>query len=390
MNHPNTLSFWEQEQFFKNIDIAIIGSGIVGLNAALTLKEQQPKLRVVVFERGVLPEGASTRNAGFACFGSITELLDDLETQSEDAVFSLVETRYRGLQRLRQRVGDKNLTYEALGGYEIFNPTENTKEGIGFQECLEKLSYFNKNLKSITGREYTYKIAQNDFGFKNTLPTLIHNTAEGQIDTGKMMTALMKQCQDKKIKIFNGLKIKDLTDDAAKGVVLETEDGWSISVKKLIVATNGFARRLLPNLEVIPARNQVLITKPIKNLPFKGCFHYDKGYYYFRNVGNRLLLGGGRNLDFQGEMTDDFANTDLIQTRLLDLLKTVILPDTKLEIEHWWSGVLGIGNLKKPIIEFVSPNVVVAVRMGGMGVAIGSLVGEEAASLVLANSFAKG
>jgi gamma-glutamylputrescine oxidase len=388
MNHPNTLSFWEQEQFFKNIDIAIIGSGIVGLNAALTLKEQQPKLRVVVFERGVLPEGASTRNAGFACFGSITELLDDLETQSEDAVFSLVETRYRGLQRLRQRVGDKNLTYEALGGYEIFNTTENKKEGIGFQDCLDKLSYFNKNLKNITGKEHTYTIVQNTFGFKNTLPMLIHNTAEGQIDTGKMMTALLKQCQQKKIKIFNGLKIKDLTDKVEKGVVLETEDGWLISVKKLIVATNGFARRLLPNLEVIPARNQVLITKPIKNLPIKGCFHYDKGYYYFRNVGNRLLLGGGRNLDFQGEMTDDFANTDLIQTRLLNLLKTVILPDTKLEIEHWWSGVLGIGSQKKPIIEFVSPNVVVAVRMGGMGVAIGSLVGEEAASLVLANLFA--
>ena len=48
----------------------------------------------------------------------------------------------------------------------------------------------------------------------------------------------------------------------------------------------------------------------------------------------------------------------------------------------WWSGILGIGDQKKPIIERVSPNVVVAVRMGGMGVAIGSLVGEEAAALV--------
>ena len=120
MNRPDTLSFWEKESFFKNIDVAIIGSGIVGLSAALTIKEKTPSVRVVIFERGALPEGASTRNAGFACFGSITELLDDLETHSEDEVFALVEKRYKGLLKLRQRLGDKNLDYKEWGGYEIF------------------------------------------------------------------------------------------------------------------------------------------------------------------------------------------------------------------------------------------------------------------------------
>ena len=378
MNHPNSLSFWEREQFFKNIDVAVIGSGIVGLNAALTLKEQHPTWRIVVFERGALPEGASTRNAGFACFGSITELLDDLETQSEDAVFALVEKRYRGLHKLRQRVGDNNLKYERLGGYEIFKNTE----GEVLKHCNDKLSYFNKNLKSIIGQEDVYKIVANSFSLKNVLPTLIHNTAEGQIDTGCMMTRLLHLCQKKKIKIFNGLKINTLEDDNKTEVILTTEEGWALKASKVIVATNGFARRLMPQLAVTPARNQVLITKPIKNMPIKGCFHYDKGYYYFRNVGNRLLLGGGRNLDFSNEMTDDFATTDLIQNTLIQLLKTVILPNKKVEIEGWWSGILGIGAQKKPIVEHISPNVVVAVRMGGMGVAIGSLVGEEAAFMI--------
>ena len=149
MNNPNTLSYWERDSFFKDIDFAIIGSGIVGLNAALTLKEQDPSVNVVVFERGVLPEGASTRNAGFACFGSITELMDDLENHSEEEVFALVERRYRGLQRLRQRVGDKNLVYEELGGFEIF---QNIESNI-FEKCADSLSYFNKNVKNMIGRE---------------------------------------------------------------------------------------------------------------------------------------------------------------------------------------------------------------------------------------------
>ncbi len=66
------LSYWEQESFFKGIDVAVIGSGIVGLTAAIHLKTLEPHSRIVVLERGALPTGASTRNAGFACFGSLT------------------------------------------------------------------------------------------------------------------------------------------------------------------------------------------------------------------------------------------------------------------------------------------------------------------------------
>ncbi|MCB0839271.1 MAG: FAD-binding oxidoreductase, partial [Bacteroidetes bacterium] len=97
------LSFWEVDTFFQRIDALIIGSGIVGLNAAITLKEAHPDWRVVIFERGPIPSGASTRNAGFACFGSMTELLADLKTRSEDEVFTLVEERWKGLKLMRQR-----------------------------------------------------------------------------------------------------------------------------------------------------------------------------------------------------------------------------------------------------------------------------------------------
>lgn len=381
MNKPTTLSFWERESFFKNIDVAIIGSGIVGLNAALSIKEKDDRLKIAVFERGILPEGASTRNAGFACFGSITELLDDLEARSEDEVFALVEQRFKGLAKLRQRVDDSNMDYEGNGGFEIFKKDSDTEGGNNLEYCLERLPYFNKQVKNITGLNNTYKISNEDFGFQNTDSTLIHNTAEGQINTGKTMISLLKLCKQHDITIFNGISITDIQDNG-NSVTLVTDETWEIPVKKVIVATNGFARRLLPELEVIPARNQVLITQPIHNLKMKGCFHYDKGYVYFRNVGNRILLGGRRNWDFNNEMTDEFGTTSLIQNALLDLLGSVVVPYHKYEIDTWWSGIMGIGSQKNPIIKAISPNVVVAVRMGGMGVAIGSLVGEEAANML--------
>lgn len=392
MNHPNTLSYWERDSFLNDIDVLIIGEGIVGLSAALSLRERYPSAKIAIAERGALPEGASTRNAGFACFGSVTELLDDLENQSEAAVFALLEKRFRGLNRLRTRVGDEHMHYEELGGYEVFKETDKTI----FEKCADQIAYFNRALKDSIGREAVYRIVPQNFGFKNMLPTMIWNVAEGQIDTGKMMTRLIRLAQSQGIQIFNGLGIEKLLDTDHKdshiqrtsygggegGVILETEAGWDFKVRKLIVATNGFARRLLPELAVVPARNQVLVTKPIPHLPIKGCFHYDKGYFYFRNIGNRLLLGGGRNLDFETEQTEGFGTTDRIQNALLQLLSDSILPNQKVEIDTWWSGILGVGAVKKPIIERVSPNIIVAVRMGGMGVAIGSLVGEEAADLV--------
>jgi gamma-glutamylputrescine oxidase len=381
MNHPNSLSFWERDSFFNGIDVAIIGSGIVGISAALALLDRAPTLSVAIIERGVLPEGASTRNAGFACFGSITELLDDLETMSESEVFALVERRFKGLERLRARVGDHNLRYEALGGYEIF---KNTEGGI-FDTCADKKTYFNKQLVHITGQKQTYKLSKTNFGFQNVLLTLIHNTAEGQIDTGKMMISLLGLARERGVRFFNGLKIEHINDSEANGtenVELVTSEGWSFTARKVIVATNGFARRLLPNIAVEAARNQVIVTKPLPNLKIKGCFHYNRGYVYFRNIGNRLLLGGGRNLDYANESTDSFGSTERIQSALNALLETTILPNQKVEIEAAWSGILGIGAIKKPIIEHLSPNVVVSVRMGGMGVAIGSLVGDEAAALL--------
>jgi len=49
-----------------------------------------------------------------------------------------------------------------------------------------------------------------------------------------------------------------------------------------------------------------LVTKPIDGLRLKGVFHYDEGFYYFRNYKDRIIFGGGRNLDFENEESFQF------------------------------------------------------------------------------------
>ena len=155
-----------------------------------------------------------------------------------------------------------------------------------------------------------------------------------------------------------------------------------IEAKSIFICTNGFAKQFLKEDDILPARAQVLITKPIKNLNIKGTFHYQEGYYYFRNIDNRILFGGGRNLDKTGETTTEIETTRQIQDRLEALLKKVILPNTPFEIDHAWAGIMGVGETKKPIIKKVDKNVYCGVRLGGMGVALGTLVGKELSELI--------
>jgi hypothetical protein len=374
------LSYWERQTFFSGIDILIIGSGLVGLSAAIHLRERAPDCRVVILERGPLPMGASTRNAGFACFGSLSELLDDASERPQDEVLALAAERYRGLMRLRERLGDQAIDYRPFGGYELFRESETDR----YAACRQALDTYNRALHTVTGRPDTYRTADEQlvkFGFAG-VHHLIHNQAEGQIDTGKMMAALLDRARQLGVTIFNGVGVRKFEEDD-RGVEVETGQGWIIRSSSVLIATNGFAAQLIPEIAVRPARNQVLVTRKIPGLPFQACFHYDRGYYYFRNINGRVLLGGGRHLDPQGETTTDFGITGPIRQSLLELLHTLILPGRKVEVDSWWSGIMGVGTEKRPIVKKYSKNVGVAVRMGGMGVAVGSLVGEQGAELMI-------
>ena len=118
------------------------------------------------------------------------------------------------------------------------------------------------------------------------------------------MQSLLKLAQQKGVIILNVVEIKKINQWNDK--VILTLEHFDIQAGNIIIATNGFAKQLLPELNVEPARAQVLITEPIEGLKLKGTFHYEQGYYYFRNVGNRVLFGGGRNLAFETENTTEF------------------------------------------------------------------------------------
>jgi gamma-glutamylputrescine oxidase len=374
------LSYWEQQSFIRYSHI-VVGSGIVGLSTAIELKDKYPNAKVMVLERGLLPTGASSRNAGFACMGSLTELLDEQQYNSGEEIVVLYEQRKKGLELLRSRLGDDNIGYKANGSYELIGDDE--------LPMLDKMDYLNDLLKSVTGKP-AFRIADDkikEFGFSDRYcKALIENTCEGEIHTGKMLYALNMLALSKGVEIKTGALVtqfEETTDYVAVHIKDEARnEELVLHGDTLSICTNAFTKTLLPDEDVIPGRGQVLITQPIEGLKFKGVYHFDKGYYYFREIDGRVLLGGGRNLDFEGETTTELALNEMIQIDLEQKLADVILPGIPFQIAQRWSGIMAFGQSKQPIVKAFSKRVFGAFRMGGMGVALGSETAKRLAEII--------
>jgi glycine/D-amino acid oxidase-like deaminating enzyme len=368
-------SYWENKHFVTQSDVTIVGAGITGLTTAVFLKTKYPAKTISVLERGLTPWGASTKNAGFACFGSISELLSDIEKIGESKTISLVEKRWKGLNELRSLLSDDGIGLINNGGYELF--TKNQSQLAG--KCEKKLDYINQLIHPIF-KEKVFHLTQNTFEF-NRVDQIIKCKHESQVDTGLMMKSLVKKAKEIGVEIFFGANIEKYEKETYH-IRLLIEGGMSFKTRKLIICSNGFAKSILPTLNVKPARAQVLITKEIPNLKIKGTFHMEEGFYYFRNIDNRILFGGGRNLDLVAEETTEMETTDKIIGKLKEYLDSVILPNVQYEVDYSWAGIMGVGQDKDPIIQEVEDSVYCGVKFGGMGVALGTLVGKELSEMI--------
>ena len=359
-------SFWEKDSFLKAYDLVVVGAGIVGLSSALFYKQENPSARVAVLERGFLPQGASTRNAGFACVGSIGEHLADMEKESENNIKRRIKRRYEGLQLLKETLGEEAIGYDHCSGFEFFRSQEE------FEEVVSEIHRFNGWMEELVDEKEVYSIEELE-GYP-----VIRNRLEGALHPGKMMETLAKKVSSVGVDIKWNSKVEDVT----KGGIVRITNGPEVQSDNILFAANGFVRRLLPDIEINPARGFVMVTDEQENLPWKGIFHHDRGYIYFRNVGNRLLIGGARNLDKDGEQTDQFGTNETIKNHLKKFVSQILKLGNHWKIDHEWSGIMGFSSTKTPIVKQLDQSRFVAAGLSGMGIAIGMEVGRGASEMI--------
>lgn len=367
------ISIWEQQTFYAKQDIIIAGAGFTGLWTALHLKERYPDKKISILEKGIIPSGASSRNAGFACFGSLTEIVSDINLMGVQKALQLINLRYLGLKKIRQYFSDNLIDYTNCGGFELL---DNDAPFLHI-ENVNKLLYPITNLTE-TFVKKNEKI--NHFGFNKT-NHLVVNPLEGALHSGKLLQALTQLVISKGVQIFCSTELLHF-DERHDNIAIHTNHKINFHTNQLIFCTNAFTKKILPKIDITPARGQVLLTEPIPDLKINGVFHYDEGFYYFRNLNNRILLGGARNSSFATEYTFDDISTTPIQQELENFLTEVILPRQKPFITHRWAGIMGLGGDKTPIVKQLTDKTFCAVRLSGMGVALAPMIGKTVSEMV--------
>lgn len=373
-------SMWEQTSWLE-ADLVIIGGGLIGISTAVEYLNLHPGKHVIVLERGFVPTGASMRNAGFACFGSVSEIASDIDLMGHVAARDIVHQRVEGLQRLKACCKGADIGYIDDGGHEIF---------IDEHPALKRIEEVNSCIMPVFGGD-AFAI-RNDlvraYNLHKSVHTLIRTPYEGTVDSGKLVRTLWTVASRAGADIRTGAEVLNIEEHA--GAVEITVRTMTADVKlrcnDVVVSANAWIPDLIaPSLipDITPGRGQVLVTKPIQDLHLRGSFHFDEGYYYFRRLGDRVLLGGGRNLDFTGESTTSHETTPHIQEALEELLRTIILPDCNtVEIEHRWSGTMAFTDNKQPFVKRVQPHTIVAFGCNGMGVALSSTIATSAVAIL--------
>lgn len=374
MKMLKTWSYWEQAFYRQRWDLVVIGAGFTGLSTALHARRIHPNWRILVVDRAWPPEGASTKNAGFACYGTLGELRTDIQQMGYNAALELLIQRWEGLQYLKDFAEPKDYDFLQKGGVEVFR-ADQVKE---YEDCLALKEQVNRDLQA-SFKTTVFKESNHHRHLRDAVSS-VYSEPEANLNPYKLWSTLSEKAALLDIKLLPGLKVCDweMRRDAW---FLQADSGLELSTRRVIWCTNGFSETSL-NANIKAVRNQVVLSKPM-SLPFgKENYHSEQGFYYFRAVDGRLLLGGARNKFSEQETTSDLGNTENLIVHLKAYAQEVIgLAD--FEIEYQWSGILGLrAGSKQPKIEEIKPGMFLAAGFGGMGVALSVYSGKLAAEML--------
>jgi glycine/D-amino acid oxidase-like deaminating enzyme len=336
-------------------------------------------MRVLLFEKGNMDLGASRKNAGFNCYGSPTEVLSDMAKYGKETALATVEARWKGMQKMRKILAEERFDLEESGGHELFRE----RESLNFVDG--ELSSLNEELKARLGFTPYRRMEAGELnamgfsGFEGGYRIAV----EGMLDPYRLHSCLLKELERSGVKIRFGTSVEGLEERQGRAELRVQGFELPIKSRAVAIACNGFTPRLMDESGIEPARGQVLLTEPLEGLPFYGTFHLEEGNYYFRNVGGRVLLGGGRELDPERENTDQQGSNSRIREELERILSEHLLPGRSFRIEEEWSGIMGFTKDKRPLLETIGDRTFIMGGFSGMGVALSFWAGDRMAERIL-------
>ncbi|MCK6502808.1 FAD-binding oxidoreductase [Myxococcota bacterium] len=363
----------------QRCDVLVIGAGLCGSSAALSLAGQG--LDVILVEADRVSGQASGRNAGF--------ILQGTAERYDRAVGLLGAERARRIHAFSLDNHDKiaafvereglDCAYRRGGSLQLAGSPREEEELVTSAELL-RAHGFQAELCQGEALPAVYR----DAGFRVgvILPR------DGEVHPARLVQGIADAAVARGARLYEGTPITHL-DASVPGDVRAATPGGTIQAGLALVCVNARAGQLLPFFadKVDPVRGQMLATAPAPRI-FDRPVYADHGYDYWRqdHLG-RVVLGGWRNLDPGAEVGLDDVLHDGIQDRMTHFLhRFAALRDVP--VTHRWSGTMGFSRDGLPLVGAApgTPGALAAVGFTGHGFGFAFLAGQALAQVATEGS----
>lgn len=358
----------------ERVDVAIVGSGYTGLNAARVLAKAGAT--VAVLERETIGWGASSRNGGMAAPGIKRPTEEILEQYGEEKARAFWRASLDAIDLLEGIVTAENIECDWRRTGHVYLAYKRAH----FRDMRKKVAWYRKTfgheVRAISPAELPTEIGTRVFHGG------LVDESSGGLQPAKYVYGLAGAVARYGAGLHENVRVRAIRRHAA-GFTLETTRG-DLAARDVLIATNGYTERLVPALKrrVFPVGSYIIVTEPLSpelqnELSPKGRMFYDSKNFlnYFRLTPDGRMLWGGRNdLSTDLDLEKSAANLRAQMVHTFPQLRDAALT-------HSWTGRLGITFDLMPHIGRVD-GIHYALGYGGHGLSIATYVGTEVGKLL--------
>ena len=351
------------------VDVAIIGGGYTGLNAARVLA--QSGATVAVFERESIGWGASSRNGGMTMPGLKQGMRTLFKWFGKEKGREFWQASLDAISLIDRIVIDEGLDCDwHLAGYVAL-----AYKASHFTEMQQSVEWFKQELDyslHAVGRDELHA----EIGSAVFYGGLVGDKG-GSIHPAKYVFGLARAAARHGAALYEGVNVTQI-ERRSSGFDLTTRQG-SVVCGEVLVTANGYTNLLIPALKnrVFPVGSYCVVTEPLSPslqaaLSPKNRMFYDSKRFlnYFRLTPDGRFLWGGRNN----------LSTDLdLQESATALQKQMVhtFPELRdVPITHTWTGKLGLTFDLLPHIGRID-GIHYALGYGGHGLSLATYLGTE-------------
>lgn len=356
-----TVSVWQTnaELEGQKADLVVVGAGIAGLSVAYWFRQQNPKARILILDKGEVGSGATGRNAGFVTCGSVGHFKKLQETWGPDHALQVWRFSEMNHQLLCEKFDLENAKVDYLrrGSLSLASTPEAFAELEITAEQMKSAGLAVERLDPSTLSAYGLK----------SFSGAIRYAKDGRIHPLKLMQRLLTESNAELIPLT---EVVQAQSDGSLAV-LKTSRGI-IKAQRVALCLNGYAGLFNdPRIpKITPNRGQVLVTEPVSiDLPFV-CYAREALCYFRQLPDKSILIGGFRHLDPQTETTYvDQVNSHLHE-QMLEFLGRHLNLGSSLAVAKRWSGMMGFSEDERPKVHHLDAHVSFVGGFSGHGMGL--------------------